>query len=228
MVKNRIIEIDLLRVAAIILMVVFHFVYDLNEFAGVDIDYDSTFWFSIGKAAALLFIFVSGISSCLGRNSIKRGIKVLGFGLLISIVTYFFDPREYIRFGILHFLGISILLSYFLKKLNKPCLFILSIASVLLGLWANSVSVATFLLLPFGFMYIGFATFDYYPLFPYLSVFIFGILAYKVFYQKGQSLMKREYRLNKVNFISKHSLLIYLVHQPIIIGVIIVCKTIFN
>jgi uncharacterized membrane protein len=228
MVKNRILEIDLLRVAAILLMVVFHFVYDLNEFAGIDIDYDSTFWFSIGKAAALLFIFVSGISSCLGRNSTKRGLTVLGFGVLISVVTYFFDSREYVRFGILHFLGVSILLSYFLKKMNKPCLFILSIATLLIGFWANMIQVATFLLLPFGFMYSGFSTMDYYPLFPYLAVFIFGIFAYKMFYERGKSFIKREYNLKTVRFISKHSLVIYLVHQPILLGVIIICKMLFN
>jgi uncharacterized membrane protein len=228
MVKNRILEIDLLRVTAIILMVGFHFVYDLKEFAGIDIDYTSTFWFSVGKTAALLFIFVSGISSCLGKNSTKRGLTVLGFGVLISIATYFFDSTEYVRFGILHFLGVSILLSYFLKKLNKLCLLLLSLVMALIGFWANTIQVATFLLLPFGFMYSGFSTMDYYPLFPYLAVFVFGILAYKIFYEQGKSFIKGEYRLKTIRFISKHSLVIYLVHQPILLGIIVICKTLFN
>jgi uncharacterized membrane protein len=228
MVKNRIIEIDLLRVIAIILMVVFHFVYDLNEFLGIDIDYASTFWFSVGKAAALLFIFVSGISSCLGRNSTKRGFTVLGFGMIISIATYFFDTSEYVRFGILHFLGVSMLLSYLLKKLSKSYLLMIAIASVLMGVWANSVNVATFLLLPFGFMYVGFCTMDYYPLFPYLAVFIVGILTYKTFYENGKSFIQSEHNFRGIRFISKHSLLIYIVHQPILIGAMLLCKTFLN
>lgn len=58
--KIRYGEIDFLRALAIVLMVLFHFVYDLSEFAGVNIDYRSWLWFLIGKASAILFIFLSG------------------------------------------------------------------------------------------------------------------------------------------------------------------------
>jgi len=66
-------EIDLLRTVAMILMVVFHLVYDLNEFAGLDVNYWSGFWYWVGRAAAWTFIFLSGISSGFSRNTIKRG-----------------------------------------------------------------------------------------------------------------------------------------------------------
>jgi len=56
--NRRIFEIDLLRTVAIILMIIFHIIYDLNEFAGIDINYKSGFWYWEGRVAALIFIFI--------------------------------------------------------------------------------------------------------------------------------------------------------------------------
>src|SRR5690554_5523073 len=95
--ENRVWEIDLLRTVAIILLVVFHLVYDLNEFAGLDVNYWSGFWYWVGRAAAWTFIFLSGISSGFSRNTIKRGIRVFGFGIVITMATYFFLGEQYIR-----------------------------------------------------------------------------------------------------------------------------------
>ena len=55
------------------LMVLFHLVYDLKEFAGVNIDYQAPLWFLIGKISALLFIFISGLSSGFSRSPCKAG-----------------------------------------------------------------------------------------------------------------------------------------------------------
>jgi uncharacterized membrane protein len=217
--KNRIWEIDLLRFIAIVLMVTFHLVYDLNEFANVNVEYEFGFWYYIGAVSAILFIFVSGISSGFSRNTFRRGLKVFGFGMVITIVTYFFDSSQYIRFGILHFLGVSMMLFPLLKKVNNWLLFIIGVFLFVVGKFIETMTVNTFLLLPFGFMYGGFASMDYYPLFPYISYFILGILCYKLFYYKRRSLFGFNFNVSLVQTVGKHSLIIYLLHQPIILGI---------
>ncbi len=218
--KKRIWEIDLMRFMAIALMVTFHLIYDLNEFAGVNVEYEYGFWSFVGAASAVMFMFVSGISSGFSRNTFKRGMKVLGFGMVITIITYFFDSSQYIRFGILHFLGISMMLFPFLKKMNGWVLLITAVLSFIAGKYIETVTVNTFLLLPLGFMYGGFASMDYYPMFPYISYFILGVLCYKLFYYKGSSLFKYSFSPKIVRLVGSHSLLIYLLHQPIFIGII--------
>ena len=82
--NRRIWEIDFLRAVAIILMAAFHTIYDLNEFAGMNVEYLNGFWYWEGKTSALLFIFLAGISSGLSKNTVRRGIKVLVFAMAIT------------------------------------------------------------------------------------------------------------------------------------------------
>lgn len=220
--NRRIWEIDFLRAIAIILMVIFHIVYDLNEFVGLDIDYLSGFWYWEGKTSALMFIFFAGISSGFSKNTVKRGIKVLIFAMVITLVTYIFFREQYIRFGILHLLGTSMILFPLLKKMNNILLLITAVFIALAAISIKSTLVDTGLLIPFGVIYRGFATLDYYPISPYLSVFILGILAYKMYYYKGQSIFKFHYKNEYLSMISKNSLAIYLIHQPVLVGMAIV------
>lgn len=223
MIQKRIFELDCMRVAAILLMVVFHFSYDLQVYAGAAIDCESMPLYLIGKTAALLFMFVSGISSCIGKRTLRRGVTVFCCGMLVTIATLLFDPAEYVRFGILHFLGVSMLLSLILQRLGRVMLGIIAAASAVVGLAAQSMTANTFLLVPFGILYKGFVSIDYYPLFPYLSVYIIGIIVYKSYYQNGKLLLlsSNTWFGSAVVLISKHSLLIYLLHQPILVGLML-------
>jgi uncharacterized membrane protein len=251
---ERIWEIDLLRAFAILLMVVFHLVFDLAEFVGLRINYLSGFWYWEGKTAALLFIFLAGISSGFSRNNIKRGLKVLAFGFLITLFTYLVFPEQYIRFGILHFLGTCMLLFPLLLRLPNILLLIGTVIIAAAALPLQKLIVNTFWLLPVGLMYSGYTSYDYYPLVPYLAVFILGILAYKTYYYRRQSLLvaltgekapeaeKQEQgkgapengnssngrntrRLRTwVRYISKNSLAIYLLHQPVLVALVFLGK----
>lgn len=228
-------EIDLLRAAAIVLMVLFHFVYDLREFVGVNIDYQAPFWFTVGKTSALLFIILSGLSSGLSRSPVRRGFKVLMYGMGITVVTYLFMKEEYVRFGILHFLGVGMILSPLLMKLSPRLLWILAGASAFIGFWFKSLAVRTSFFLPLGLMYPGFSTIDYYPLFPYLAATMIGIIAYQRFYARRiittfPNLSKhrnplRNWHIPKgIQWVSRNSLGIYLVHQPIFLLAIFMIK----
>lgn len=222
--NRRIFEVDLLRTVAITLMIIFHIVYDLNEFTGININYKSGFWYWEGRIAALIFIFISGISSGFSRDSFKRGVKVLGLGMGITIVTYIVIKEQYIRFGILHLLGTSMILFPLLKRINNYILLVISGSIVLISTMFNDILVNTSLLLPLGIMYGGFNTADYYPIIPYLSAFIMGVIVYKAFYSNNQSTFKINYENEFVTNISKNSLSIYLIHQPIIVGTILLLR----
>ncbi|MDR3600555.1 MAG: heparan-alpha-glucosaminide N-acetyltransferase [Desulfosporosinus sp.] len=222
-VNQRYGEIDVLRAIAIVLMVLFHCVYDLNEFAGVPVDYQAPLWFLIGKTSALLFIFISGLASGLSRSPVRRGLKVLFFGMVITVVTYLFMKEEYIRFGILHFLGVAMILSPFLFRLSSRTLWGLASVFALLGFWFKGQVVQTSLFLPFGLMYDGFSSLDYYPIFPYLAVTLLGILAYRHFYaQRKRSLFPFRLNFELIEWVSRNSLGIYLIHQPIILFIIFI------
>lgn len=218
-------EIDVLKATAILLMVLFHVVYDLTEFAGVNIDYNSPFWFFIGKTSALLFIFISGLCTGFSRFPERRGVKVLSYGMIITVVTYLFVKDEYVRFGILHFLGVVMILSGILLRLWSWLLWTLAVSSALLGFWFKGQVVKTGLFLPLGLIYDGFSSIDYYPLFPYLAVTIVGILAYRHFYvRRTEPLFDFELKSESVRWLSRNSLGIYLLHQPIILSIIFIVK----
>lgn len=218
-------EIDTLRAAAIVLMVIFHLVYDLREFAGMEINCQAPLWSGIGKASALLFIFVSGISSGFSRSPVKRGLRVLFWGMVVTAVTYLMLRQEYVRFGILHFLGVAMILAPIFFPMPKRILGGLAVFSVGLGFWFKGQAVQTALLLPLGLMYEGYETIDYYPLFPYLAATMVGIITYKLFYAQDlkkpfSSRFKFGSRSNLIQWLSRRSLGIYLIHQPIILGII--------
>lgn len=223
MTNKRIFEIDFLKATAIILMVIFHIVYDLNEFVGIGLDYTTGFWYWVGKISVLLFIFLAGINSGFSKRPIKRGTIVLGFGIVITIVTFVFLRDEYVRFGILHFLGVCMILFPYLKKLNNGILLIIAIA-IIVSVNLSNVLAETSIITFFKDIFGGVPTIDYYPLFPYISAFIFGILAYKIFYYKRVSILNLYLKNRAIYMVSKYSLFIYLIHQFIIIGIIFLFK----
>lgn len=222
MINKRIFEIDLLKVIAIVLMIAFHFVYDLNEFIGLNVNYDSGFWYWLGRIAAILFIFLAGINSGFSKNPIKRGIIVFGCGLIVTFASYLVFGDEYVRFGILHFLGISMILFPLLKRINNWLL--LLIALVIGILFSFDTFIYNTKIIMFLENTFGKPSIDYYPLFPYLSLFILGILIYKIYYYKKKSILNLYTQSKIIAITSKYSLLIYLIHQPIILGIMMIIK----
>lgn len=64
-----------------------------------------------------MFVAISGASSTFSHNNVRRGIKLLLCALVVSLATYVAMPSEFIRFGILHFLGCAALLYALLRPL---------------------------------------------------------------------------------------------------------------
>lgn len=217
---NRIWEIDFLRGVAIILMALFHLFYDLKEFYGYNFEYQTGIIYYIGKLSALMFIMLTGISCSFSKNNLKRGIRVLFYALIITIVTYIYDPNTYVNFGILHFLATCIILYKFFRPLNNLALFSLGTLIILTGYIINQFSVSSNIFVPFGLTSDNYTSLDYYPLFPYLGVFLYGIAIKSLLYPANKSLLNPYFNFKPINFFGKHSLFIYLIHQPIIIGLL--------
>jgi uncharacterized membrane protein len=123
---GRLWEVDMLRGFAIVLMVIYHFIWDLNYFGLLQANLFSGAWPWFPRFIATLFTFTLGLSLTLsytretrqlGRppsfsKYLGRGGKVFGLGLVITVVTYFFIGSGYVIFGILHMLGLSIIVAY--------------------------------------------------------------------------------------------------------------------
>ncbi len=215
--RVRIWELDFLRGAAILLMVIFHFIYDLNAFYQVPIQYDQGLVYYIGKAAATLFIIIAGISSSLSRSNIKRGIKLLLWGMLITLATAITVPESNIIFGILHFLGASILL-YPLFKQQKPVLLLFEGTVIILaGIALDNITLSSNWLAPLGLPAENFVSADYYPLIPWFGLFLYGVAWGKILYHDKKSLFYFRPRYGLLSTLGKHSLLIYLIHQPVLL-----------
>jgi len=237
---QRIWEIDFLRGLAIILMVGYHLLFDLGEFRGIkrflgfSTDLSSAVWTAAQYFFAGLFVVLSGTSSTLSRNNVRRGLRLLAVALALTLGTYliavwlhFFDPADTIIFGILHCLAVSMLLyGAVFKKVsaaaNALCGAAVMGLAALLPIVGKAFSIRSNWLIPFGLPSQSFSSLDYFPLIPWFGVFLIGVALGKSVYASKRSLLPWRLPRTFVNAAGRHSLLIYVVHQPVIMGVLYV------
>jgi len=226
----RLERLDILRWVAIVMMVIFHIQYSLQNLFGVDITFiPDFFWFYFGKISALLFISIAWISYFLAERKYwdaiyKKYFKyswiLAFFALLISIWTYFFMPSQFIVFWILHFFALSFLILPYITKL-KWWTFPLAIIIIIYGVFFIKVVDSQFLF-PLGFMYPWFKSADYYPFFPYFWVMLlwYSGALFPMKYNYLEKILKKKSPNSKFEsgliWSGKHALIIYIVHQPII------------
>ena len=224
--KKRIWELDAFRGLCVIGMIAVHFVYDLVDlYRFVDWEYPAVFNF-IKNWGGVLFLLISGICVTLGRHSVRRGLIVFGFGLVVSAVTAGMYLLEFsgkgiiIYFGVLHCLGICMLVWPLFKK--APLWLTISAAAVMigLGLYFRTFRVDSAFLFPLGLMEKGFMSSDYFPLLPNLGFFLAGAVLGQTLYKNKQTLFPRvndqNHFIRFLSFCGRHSLWIYLLHQPIL------------
>ena len=238
--ETRFWEIDLMRGLAIVLMVVFHLLYDLNYFIGYGFDLNSGLWMYVGRSAAILFILLSGISLSLSfsrtiilKNTgqkvylkyLKRGCRIFSWGMVITFMTWLFLGKGVIVFGILHFIGVSIILAYPFLRFRDSKNFLTGVVIVLLGLYLGNFTFDSPWLLWLGLRPHDFYTLDYFPICPWLGVTLIGVSAGNFLYH-GYT---RRFNIREVSsylpvrlgcMVGKNSLSIYLIHQPVLIGLL--------
>lgn len=230
MTKKRVWELDALRGLCILGMIVVHFFFDLSLFGAKTLDLPGWFVF-IRQYGHVLFVLISGICATLtSRSTLQRGLFVFGCGLLVSYVTFFMDyvlgfSNLRIWFGILHMLGLCMMLYPLFRKLPFWALALLGAAFVALGFWMETLTVPVNFLFPVGLRAARFFVgSDFFPLFPGLGWFLLGAALGKTAYRRQESLLPKvnaeNFLLRGLRFIGRHSLWFYLLHQPILFGIV--------
>ena len=214
---SRIWELDFLRGTALILMIYFHIIFDMAVFFNYSVSYEGNINYYIGKISAILFILIAGICCSLSGNNIKRGLKVTGAALFVTLASYIYNPGFIILFGILHFLGFCILLSTATNKLGKYSLLISGTIIIITGFFIQFINVNHNYLFIFGIINRSFVSQDFYPLIPWFGVFLYGMAFGKELYSQNRSLFKSSPRYRMVSTAGRHTLPIYLIHQPVIL-----------
>ena len=218
-------------------MVNFHLLFDLNYFHYISINLSNIYFRLYVYFTASLFLLLVGVSLTLSyekaqkiltKNQLKmkfllRGLFIFSLGLLITLVTWLYLPNGFIIFGVLHCIGISIILAYPLIHYKIQHL-ILGILIIILGIIIYNYTFELPWLLWLGFTPSNFYTVDYFPILPWFGVVLIGIWLGKTIYPNGSRKFKLNDKTNNLiirilNFLGRHSLIIYLMHQVILIGI---------
>lgn len=227
--KKRIWELDAFRGICVLGMLIVHFVYDLTElYRLVSWQPGDTFTW-VQRWGGVLFLLLSGICVTLGRRSIRRGLIVFGCGLVCTAVTVgmyrlgLSGNGIQIYFGVLHCLGMCMILWPVFRRLPWWVLLPLGLGIIMTGLWVfEPMRVSYPWLLPLGIQPQGLITSDYFPLFPNLGFFLLGSALGKTLYRRQQSLLPRvndrNFLLRFLQLCGRQSLWIYLLHQPVFSG----------
>lgn len=230
--KLRIEAIDLARGAALAAMIVFHFAWDLEFFGYAPPGMTrETGWVLFARGIASSFLFLVGVSLFLAHKDgirtgsfLKRLAMVGAAALAITAATWFATPQGFIFFGILHHIALASVLG--LLFLRLPAL-VTAIAAVLVIL-APSYLRHEFFDHP-AFWWVGLSTVnpqanDYVPIFPWFGAVLLGIATAKLAWAGGLFQRLAEWRpgpwSRPAGFGGRHSLAVYLTHQPVLIGAI--------
>ncbi len=237
--NNRAGLLDTLRGFAILYVMLYHLLYDLIFFGGVSIPFFFTgVWETIHQFFLVILFAVSGVCAGMSKNVLKRGAELYLLGSALTVFTAVFLPDEVIVFGVLSCFG-TIMLIYgvlapIFKKLPNMIIFVVfTLLSVIFLDFYRSDSLFFIFgrlrldvpddiqwLYPLGITSSDFHSADYFPLVPYGFIFLAGTAFSD--YVKSGALPKLFYKakLPVINFCGKHSLWLYIIHQPVFMAVV--------
>lgn len=230
--------IDAIRAAAVISMVLYHLYYDIFCLFGGHPEYCLlTPIYLWERSICITFIVISGVSLNFSRHGYRRGLIVAGCAMAVTLVTYVMFPEEAIWFGVLHLLSVSMLLTTAIKSLLnklKPIvgmivffvLFMLcyGIPKGHIGLFSYPLIRLPATLYQYkwlsvvGFLSGDYYSMDYFPILPWVFLFLFGYHLWRFIKEKGFDKVFYK-KIPVLDFIGRHSLLIYMLHQPILYGI---------
>ena len=224
--SNRVVSLDLMRGVAIILMIVYHFFYNLNYFNFIDIKITSNpFWVGFRVVVVTLFLLAVGVSlqivhkNGLKLNKVKKRFLILLLAsLAVSIATYSVLPKYWVYFGILHFILIASLLA--LPFINYPRLSLILGVIIVLGYIFGFLNMHWLYSFITNYINLPKYTVDLVPFFPWFGVVLIGVGINLDIFKKADTLFikRKNPILNSLAFFGKHSLVIYLLHEPILYG----------
>lgn len=232
--RRRLAVIDIARGVAIVAMIIYHFAWDLG-FTGIialDVTQD-TGWIWFQRSILSSFLFLTGISLVLAHGQAirwqafwRRFAMVGGAALLVSIGTYVFAPDTFVYFGILHAIALFSLMGLAFLRLPLAVTTLLALVALIVPVFVQSPLFANRALSWIGLWDVPPPSEDLVPALPWFGVTLLGIAAARwgrangVFERlaaiKGDNLLGRALALA-----GRWSLPIYLVHQPIMLGALL-------
>jgi len=242
-ISGRFVELDMLRGLAIFLMIFLHVLWDLDYFGLFPLDREL---YQYSRIVPILFLLLVGTCLVVSANRkdhksiqdrwiyekhlMMRGLKIFSLGMVLTSISMIVLPGRPVLFGVLHCIGLSIVLSVpFLRLKHKIYNVLFGVLAILTGfvVYSYVVNYPTFFHLMVGFHQseVWRYTVDYFPLFPWFGVCLLGIALGDWLYKDN----KRRFRLPDLakykpvtlfSWIGQHSLAIYLIHQPIIAGLL--------
>ncbi len=223
--------IDAARGAALISMIIYHFCRDLSSFGLISVNMTVSpaciIW---QRSICVTFILVSGFCFSLSGRPVKNGFILLLWGGVITAVTALFFPKDKIVFGILTFMGCAALLTALfsppLKKISPAfglisalILFVITYKinkGYILSFPLPTQLYANYITAFFGFPFNGFFSADYFSLLPWYFLYLSGYFAYGLMKKLGLLKLLEKPNIPVVGFFGRHSLIIYILHRPII------------
>ena len=226
---TRIRAIDALRGAAICMMIVYHAAFDLNWFHIISADFNhDRFWLSFRDLIVSSFLLLVGVSLVLASRagiSPKRfwnRIALVGAcAILVTVGSYVTFPKTFITFGILHCIVVSSILGWPLVRFPRAALMVgvvVIVAGVAIGVPLFDLPLLNWV----GLMTHKPATEDYVPLLPWLGVVLVGIsIGWWLLERRMHDLRQISRASPKwLTWLGRHSLLVYMIHQPIMMGLL--------
>ena len=241
--RSRSGTLDSLRGLTLFSMIAYHLCWDLVYLRGLPWAWYNGFWARVWQQSiCCTFILLSGYCCQASRRPIRRGLLSVCGGAAVSLATALVMPEAPIRFGVLTFLGAAALLTVPLRPLlvripprlglvlsfslfllfrdvNRGCLGFarMPLARLPAGLYRNLATAGL------GFPGPGFSSTDYFPLLPWLFLFWTGFYLYRL---RPELPALPDLRLPGLSLVSRHSLLLYLLHQPVLYAALVLLPTI--
>jgi uncharacterized membrane protein len=229
---SRIASLDLLRSCAVVSMIAYHLAWDMSVFAGIPIlgrlGLAGDVW---ARATAATFLLLVGVGFALSWERLQhrapsismvirkyggRGLGVLACAMLVTLVTYVFDPQTYVRFGVLHCIGVGIILLPMFAKLGRW--------NIVIGCIVIISAFFPFIPLFPSIPYFRFPSIDYFPLIPWLGVMLLGYGLAPWIIRLAQWADGRMRIASWMTWPGRRALLMYMVHQPILVSIVMLMK----
>ena len=229
---ERLRRLDALRGLAIVWMAIFHFSFDLNHFGFTHADfYRDPFWTGQRTAIVSLFLLCAGAGQAVAMAQglswprfWKRWAQVAGCALLVSIGSWFMFPRSFISFGVLHGMAVMLLILRLSgPRLSAPVALALGLVAMLLPLglqhplfdsrWLNWTGLITHLPI----------TEDYVPVLPWLGVMLWGFALARWRPMSLHGALPKAF--HPLALLGRWSLSFYMLHQPVLIGLLTLAVT---
>lgn len=235
--RSRIGIFDVVRGLSVISMVLFHLCYDLKFLSGLGLPWFAPPLQDVWRASiSWTFLFVAGCMCPLSRSNLRRGLQYGAVALAIWVVTLVASVDTPISFGIIYCMAACTLVAWLLRRVGAlPRGRVAALLCLVLFVLTLNVSRGSFgvgpltLELPgalyevdflswLGFPGPHFSSGDYYPLLPYLFIYLCGAALGSYWNERGYPGWAHKAHFAPVSLVGRHALLVYVVHQPVLLA----------